>query len=618
MHQSFPFRLLLLSITLTGAVLWFFPPWESSELDGEELVIITNPDTLEGFSISKSIATNEPPAQLNFSRNPDASWSAGVPDSNPVPVHAPLMDKLFSELGQKWTHIPSPPDPKSTNGQSILSDMGLLNPAVTMTLNPGSPTRSSRLLVGNKLEGKDFYYVSDDGYSTIAMAPSQLVSLLAQNINFWRKRQIIDFDDFAFDGIRVTSVNGRVELKKSDPDTQWMMTIPAQEPADSVEIERRLDFLEKINAIEFREADDEFEAQFALRLDFLHEGSIDHSFEWRLIQRPEDDPAEEGAPPLFLLTRIQDDTRAIVTGEALSLWALEPNGFRNRQLLTFSESEVQKADIQIINQNPFSFEKEKDSDQWQIRLEGNENLIPAHQEKITSFIRLSSMMRIHQFPDLPWIEAPQSGLSPAIATYTFYDSLGTDADSLGGLRLGRLDQESQSIFASPVGTDVIYAIRAVDGLSMPQNYFSFRSPTLFPGVDPDVSITSLNWVSPVGEIAFLKSEDGASWKNLGEFESNVLDEFSKQIRNFIFSEWRGFGPKLLKNYNIHMDKTMSSGLTLTLSDDSTHTIWFGKFSPRRGKYAAIQFHDGIYIFDFSRELIESITSIDEMKIYFGL
>lgn len=615
MIQQFPFKLILLTLIALGTTFFFLPPWGGPDVALQPILGDLNTNDIESISIT--IGDEEDKSTVKLFKSGPQEWSVDDMEGDIYLAHQPLIESLISLLEKDWTEIPSPPDSSSPKGKKILEDMELSPSKLIITLST-SAGNDSALILGSKLDGQDFCYISNEDYSSVGMAPIELQTFAIQPALYWRKRQIIELDEDAYDSIEITSLYGRVVLEKDSQKSQWSLSIPIKEDADTRSIEQKLEYLSSINAIEFRQNSDTFETSFSLRLGFLKDGKGYKSYEWRLIKRPEDDPAEEGEPPIFLLTELGSGARAIVTGEAIPMWSIAADDLRERQLLSFSPDNVSKVLVNISKTSPFQFVKDSESGEWHIELQPKKIKIPAQAGKIESFIRHASMMKIYKFPEFSWDQAKSINLAPPIASYTFLNSRSNENTTtpLAKLNLGRLNQEEQFIYASRMDEKNIYALQSVDGLSMPQNFHQFRIGKLFPSIEPEIKISELHWTSPNGDIKFKRENYSIKWHGLKDLESTVLNEFCKKIRAFSFDDWRGFGDSALESYRISKANESGKRLKIKFSNGTEKLLHYGRTSPRRGIYTSIDFEEGSYVFDFSKDLIDAISAIDEIRLYF--
>ena len=615
MIQRFPYKLIFITLVAISATLVFIPPWDRSKKTEEPILHSLDVKDIEAISIAIGSGTNKSSVQLTQSNN--KKWYVDDKNGNSYEAHLPLIETLLLQLENKWTEIPSPPDASSEAGQKLLKDMELSPAKLTMTL--GTKSGLNLVLVfGSKLDGQDFCYISDQNYSSVALAPIELQNMAIQPALYWRKRQVIDLEESPYDSITITSLYGKIGLKKNTASQTWTLATPIKEEADTQEIEKKIRYLSQINAIEYRPKSDSFETTFALRLNFLNEGINLRSYEWRQIRRPEEDPANEGEPPLFILTESISGSRAIVTGEAIPMWTIAPDDLRNRQFLSFSPNEVAGVSIEIGEEQSFELVKNKVSNTWKIELPSQGFEFPAQTRKIDSFIRHASLMKIYKFPTLDWDQATAVHLDPPIARYKFW-KLNDEAKKkipLATLSLGRLNQKDEIIYASRMKEKTIFALQPVDGLSMPQNYYQLRDGRLFPSLDENLKITELHWTSKNADIKFTRSLDRGNWKGLENLENAVLEEFCIKLLNYTFDDWRGFGQSSVESFRISKPGDVGKGLKIALSDGSEKILQFGRSTPRRGIYTAVDFEEGTYIFDFSKDLIDTISAIDEIRLYF--
>lgn len=612
MQFTFPYRIVLISIVLLVVAVISSNPWSSKETAKYVNLNNFSIKSVGRFEITKKNENST--STLSFRRIESGEWTLRDSASGDTKeTHTPLIESFLSQLSKKWKKVSSPPNPKSSEGQKILTDMGLSESQYKLTIYIDNDSQPVTINIGHILQDQELVYVSNEANDQVGIAPLPLLQASQQTSYFWWKKQIIELTSSQIKEIKVTSKKDRVELYKSNESRDWRLKVPIDDSADSDSIESSLARLNTINAIEFRPESDVFDTTFTLRLDFMTYEDQTVSYEWRLIQRPADDPAQDGEPPLFLLKDMAKNTQAIVTGDHLVDWVLHANDFRNKDFLKLKTENISQLKVKLKNQKPFEFEKVSGSTNWNIKVSGLEALIPAEEVKVDRLIKHASMIKIFAFPELDWDQSSSVGLKPPIAEYQFLDK---ESSVMGTMRLGALIADKNSMYTSHDDVEIIYSLRTVDGLSMPQNFYSFRENKIVPSNNASRDIVEIKWESNAGSIAYKRTSPDSEWNNLGQIENAILNEFCLQLKGFSFNDWRGFGNDQLSQFGI--DQKSSKRMSIRFQDKSMLNIWFGKRSPRQGIYSAIEFPEGIYIFDFPGKLVDTISSIEALKVFFEL
>ncbi|MCD8535754.1 MAG: DUF4340 domain-containing protein [Verrucomicrobia bacterium] len=465
---------------------------------------------------------------------------------NSFPAQEPMVEQLLAQLTQPWKRIATPPDPDSLEGKKTLASMGLTTPQLTVSIRALNQPEPITIHLGAHLDEATSMYASSSDFRNVGLAPWDTYRLANQPVHAWINRQFAPVIPASVTSIEVQSNQGNTSLIRDAVTGIWQVVDPIIDTADHLAIETHLVELSRSTALEYRGEADTFDTEFALKLTIHQAPDVTRELIWEKIHRPPDDPAEAGEPDLFLVHDKSSPYRAIVTGEAVEDWSLSSDHFRDRRMLLFSQSSIQKVQIDIFGKSGFSIEKSS-GEQWQILGDNISTPIPADSGQVADFLNLAQSLRISSFPDIPWDQASSIGLAPPRASYSFWSQPTTQQDPvmIAQLNLGSLDTEREILYAAHNRTNRIHTLSPVHALSLPREYFPLRSRKLLPGI-LSTQITRLSWSGQSGEIQLTRNPNG-TWANLDPIESETIIDFCADLAGFEVDSWRTFGIDALKN-----------------------------------------------------------------------
>ena len=639
MNYRTPQTLLIITAALACIIAVFMPPWKSSESDRQSQVTFPELERIQSVTIEFPSSDGRAPIWLE--RRPGNGWTlkSGDGEVSGMRAHSPLVEKFLSYLYEPWRKIPSAPDPETGTGRKVLADMGLFPASVTITMNTATIASGKDVPViinlGDLLDDNTTAYASSSTMKDVGLAPADFLTMAAQPYYYWKDRFFLGIPANEISHIKVldpASGSGTTELERDERNDFWTISSPVHEPADHQSIVDRLQRLGQTEVIEFRPPTDKFDTTEVLRMVVTDESGNERELRWDFIKRPEDDPAEEDEPPLYLLKDSGNSELAVMEGYALTDWIGGVDKFRDRRMLLMSPDSINAVDVSFIAEDAESFTLSKDdAGKWTIlpKAIGNEKNevtatpIRANTELMDQLVNLASRMRIKSFPRIPWDSASTVGLQPPRARYQFFTGAGNDSNGemisqktlVAELMLGNLDQDSRIIYAAHNRNNSIYTLDPVDALSLPREIYKIRDLILMPDIEDGMEITSIGWSSGLGQISMERSAAG-QWNGLGTVEQETLSGFCQILAEYRVDQWRGAGKNSLDSFGIPMDLTEGFHMTLTTQSGDTSVIAFGRRSPRGGYYAATEFSGVPYVFIFPTSLIDRLSPIREIRNFY--
>jgi hypothetical protein len=241
------------------------------------------------------------------------------------------IDKLINKMNSARIKEFINEDPQD------LSQYGLDEPEIKLTMLIGEDKASKGLLIGRKNEDKNGYYAKRAETKNVFLLEENFLEPIPETVDTWRDHSLVTVGASDVEKMEYTADDQKVVLARNE-DRNWELLEPIKEPADNMETNDLIADLTNIKATEFM---DEEKEEFGL---------ADPQVAVKLWKKDVEQPitvaigAKNEAGDL-IYARNMDGTPVTINASDLDKAKKSLFDFRDKVLVTFDKRDVEKLSV---------------------------------------------------------------------------------------------------------------------------------------------------------------------------------------------------------------------------------------------------------------------------------